>query len=141
MFLGTRGYGRPLLVAALAVASYTTIPAQAQTLQDGWASTVHRSKPTIVYQADDVDLDCTTLDIPNVQVTVPPKHGKVSIVRAKVHPHFKAPNRRAKCDSRWVEGINVYYTADSGYRGADKLVVLNHAAAGVSETTITVTVR
>ena len=121
--------------------SLVSLPAQAQVLQDGWTSTVHKSVPKVVYEADDVDLDCTTLDIPVVEVTVPPKHGKVSIVRAKMHPHFKPPNRRAKCDSHWVEGVDVYYKADPGYHGADLLVVRNQAAAGVSETTIRVLVR
>lgn len=74
--------------------------------------------------------DCSSAGTMTAQIITPPHHGHVDISTEKVYPNFVAPNPRVICDTRKVDGVQAFYTADAGYHGHDKIVLQNATSEG-----------
>jgi hypothetical protein len=52
-----------------------------------------------------------------------PTHGAVKVVEEGIYVAFPPGNPRSACNNRKVPGRKVYYTANDGYSGRDKVVL------------------
>ena len=66
-----------------------------------------------------VNEDCSPMGDVIVRVTVPPQHGTVDVRSGPVHTTFVAANPRSVCNSRTVQGKQIWYGPAAGYSGPD----------------------
>ncbi len=107
-----------VLVTLLLGACATTGPTNT------YPSVVQAGSSIIFHHASELRTDCSVLSIPQITVTSPPSHGKVTVFKAKFHPDgFDPRNPRYRCRSKLVEGTQVRYTPDAGFRGKDSVTI------------------
>ena len=71
----------------------------------------------------DVSPDCANLGYANIAIITPPRGGAIELKREGAIPSFAANNPRAKCNSRPVEGVGVYYKPNPGFAGPDRFTI------------------
>jgi hypothetical protein len=104
----------PLLMAGCATAGPTNT----------YPSIVQAGSSLVFHHASELRTDCSVLSVPEITVTSPPTHGKVTVYQAKLRPDgFDPRNPRYKCRSKLVDGRLVKYTPDSGFRGKDRVTI------------------
>lgn len=98
--------------------------------------TVHESKAVLAGQearlwwAQMIDPDCSPHGSMITEVIVPPQHGSVRLSDDAFFPNFPAQNPRSVCDTKKVPGKRAFYTAQSGYKGDDRMVLQNSTSEG-----------
>jgi hypothetical protein len=71
----------------------------------------------------DLNPDCSSIGYATIQVSEPPKHGKLSVENGTGFSTFAANNPRFECNRRRTDGVVLSYDPDSGFTGADSLMV------------------
>lgn len=64
-----------------------------------------------------VEPDCSSGQVPSVQVTKQPQHGKVETVTEMIYPHTRG--KLEKCSTKKINSAVTYYTPQKGYVGTD----------------------
>jgi len=67
--------------------------------------------------------DCSSLGYATVRVIESPKHGKLAIEQGTGFSTFQESNQRFACNKRRTDGVNVSYTPEAGYVGADSMLL------------------
>ena len=99
------------------------------------------SAQIVIWGGAAIDPDCSPHPGSTLTVVEPPAHGAVKVIEEGVYVAFPAGNPRSACNSRKVPGRKVYYTANDGYAGRDKVVLQGSSEdGGVRNVTIDVTV-
>ncbi|RAU20440.1 hypothetical protein CU669_18490 [Paramagnetospirillum kuznetsovii] len=70
-----------------------------------------------------INPDCSSMGNAKVTVVTKPEHGHVIVENGEAYPDFSNDNVRGHCNSRKVPAALLYYQSDSGFVGADRLVV------------------
>ena len=100
------------------------------------------SSRIVIWGGAAIDPDCTAHPGSTLAIVAPPAHGAVQVVEEGVYVAFPAGNPRSACNSRKVPGRKVYYTANDGYFGHDKVVLEGASDDGhIRHVTIDVDVR
>jgi hypothetical protein len=134
---------RLLSIAALVPAALCLTGCVTQS--DGVGRSVDHSRAlsgerTKMGQAYDLNPDCTVAFVPSERLIVPPRHGKVEIVKADVFSNYKsAPGK--KCNTLRTKGVEEYYTSAAGYGGSDSYTIRTSYGNGkIVETTVNINV-
>ena len=77
-----------------------------------------------------VNEDCSPIGEVVVRVTAPPAHGTVEVRSGPVHTTFPDANPRSVCNSRTVQGKQIWYRPAVGYSGPDAFTVEKIYATG-----------
>jgi hypothetical protein len=90
-----------------------------------------------------VNPDCTPHDPgPTLTISQPPEHGTANIDDSNIFPNFPQTNSRSVCNTQQVPGLQAFYTANGGYRGSDRMVLLAATADGaVRQITVNIDVH
>ena len=100
------------------------------------------SAQIVIWGGAAVDPDCSPHPGSTLAVVEPPAHGQVRVVEEPIYVTFPPGNPRAACNDRKVPGRHVYYTANAGYAGHDKVVLEGSDEEGhVRRVTVDVDVR
>ena len=100
------------------------------------------SSQIVIWGGAAIDPDCSQHPGATLTVLEQPTHGAVRVVEEPVYVTFPPGNPRAVCNNRKVPGRHVYYTANAGYTGHDKVVLEGASEDGhVRHVTIDVDVR
>jgi hypothetical protein len=100
------------------------------------------STQIVIWGGAAIDPDCTQHPGSTLTVVEQPAHGTVKVVEEPIYIAFPPGNPRSVCNSRKVPGRKVYYTANAGYSGHDKVVLEGASEDGhVRHVTIDVDVR
>jgi hypothetical protein len=67
--------------------------------------------------------DCSSIGFVTVRVIEQPKHGKVSVENGTGFSVYPQNDLRFECNKRKTDGINIFYSPDSRYFGADSITV------------------
>ncbi|KIL98599.1 hypothetical protein CCC_02049 [Paramagnetospirillum magnetotacticum MS-1] len=67
--------------------------------------------------------DCTSMGNSKVAVMTEPGHGQVIVENGESYPDFNGDNVRVRCNDRKVPAVLVFYQSESGYVGADRMVL------------------
>jgi Domain of Unknown Function with PDB structure (DUF3857)/Transglutaminase-like superfamily len=67
--------------------------------------------------------DCSSLGYATVRVLEAPKHGKLAVEQGTGFSTFPQSNQRFACNKRRTDGVNVAYTPEAGYVGADSMLL------------------
>jgi hypothetical protein len=104
--------------------------------------TVEAGRPAVLWGDTSLGADCTPSGETQLDVTTPPAHGKAVIRNGTLYAIYPQGAERAYCSGRLVTGVLAVYTAESGYRGPDEVVLRGKTAEGeVREVTVTITVK
>jgi hypothetical protein len=96
----------------------------------------------VIWGGAAIDPDCSAHPGSTLTVLEQPSHGEVKVVEEPMFIAFPASNPRSACNSQKVPGRKVYYTANAGYSGHDKVVLEGASEDGhVRRVTIDVNVR
>lgn len=87
-------------------------------------------QPIRLWWATLLNPDCTAGGTMTTEIVSPPRHGQATISDDKFYPEFIQPNPRAACDVRKVPGKQAFYTATTGFRGHDKVIIRNATSEG-----------
>lgn len=71
----------------------------------------------------DVAADCSNRGYAEIAIVTRPRGGRIELRREGAFPKFPADNPRAKCNSRKVDGVGVYYVGDPAFTGADRFSI------------------
>ncbi|MEO8115016.1 MAG: hypothetical protein ABI655_11575 [Phenylobacterium sp.] len=89
-----------------------------------------------------IDPDCTEHPGATLSVLEPPAHGTASVDTQPFYAAFPASNPRSACNSRKVPGRQVFYTANAGFTGHDKVVLQGSTPDGrVRQISVDILVR
>jgi dienelactone hydrolase len=83
--------------------------------------TVAAGASTFLNFAYNLNPDCSTKDLPKIQLTQQPTHGTAKIEQRSDFPRFPATSPYAVCNDRQVPGMSVEYTPQTGFAGVDAL--------------------
>lgn len=81
------------------------------------------SAQIVIWGGAAIDPDCSPHPGSTLAVVEPPAHGAVKVVEEGIYVAFPPANPRSACNNRKVPGRKVYYTANNGYSGRDKVVL------------------
>ena len=70
-----------------------------------------------------INPDCSSMGNAKVTVVTEPAHGEVIVENGEAYPDFTKDNVRVRCNDRKVPAVQLYYQSDSGFVGADRMVV------------------
>ena len=100
------------------------------------------STQIVIWGGAAIDPDCSPHPGSTLTIVAPPAHGAVEVVEEPIYVAFPPGNPRSACNARKVPGRHVYYTANPGYAGHDKVVLEGSSEDGhVRHVTIDVDVR
>ena len=101
------------------------------------------STPIRVWANTAIDPDCSE-HTPGAALTIlePPKHGEAVVKDEPYFAAFPPTNPRAACNNRKVPGHQAFYTAASGFKGRDRMVLQGSSPDGmVRRIAVDITVR
>jgi hypothetical protein len=128
-----------ILVAAGLLAVAFAGSANAQALR---AVSMLNGNETIVVSPNIVKADCTSDTLPDVRMIGQAANGVVRIENGTVTVNRVATDVRAHCNGKRVEGINVFYKANPGFVGVERIILKTDFRDGtVNELVILVDVR
>ncbi|XYK80826.1 MAG: hypothetical protein ROO70_01030 [Labrenzia sp.] len=81
--------------------------------------TVPANKASLVGAQSVTNYDCSAGQVPQLQLRIKPKHGKVTF---KKHRYTLGENA-GRCAGSSVVGMLVFYTPEKGFRGEDRFKV------------------
>jgi hypothetical protein len=87
------------------------------------ARVVARDQKLRVATLFDLNPDCSVIGIPTVRILESSKNGGIIVEKGSGFPNFPANNSRSKCNSNAVDGEVIFYMPESGYVGADAVLV------------------
>jgi hypothetical protein len=103
--------------------------------------TVEAGRAAVLWGDTSLGADCTPVGDTQLEVTTPPAHGKTVVRDGTLYAMYPPGAERAYCSGRLVTGVLAVYTAESGYVGADQVVLRGTTAQGeVREVTVNITV-
>ncbi len=128
-----------ILVAAGLLAVAFAGSANAQALR---AVSMLNGNETIVVQPNIVKADCTSDILPDVRVVGQPANGAVRMENGIVTVNRVANDARAHCNGKKVDGISVFYRANPGFVGVERIILKTDFRDGnVTELVVLVDVR
>ncbi len=128
-----------ILVAAGLLAVAFAGSANAQALR---AVSMLNGNETVIVSPNIVKADCTSDTLPDVRVVGQPANGVVRMENATITVNRVATDTRAHCNGKKIEGINVYYKANPGFVGVERIILKTDFRDGsVSELVVLVDVR
>lgn len=129
---------RILMAAGLLAVAFAG-SANAQALR---AVSMLNGNETVVVQPNIVKADCTSDTLPDVRVVAPPANGTIRMEPGPITINRVSSDSRAHCNGKKVDGINVYFKANPGFVGVERIVVKTDFRDGsVSELVVLVDVR
>ena len=100
------------------------------------------SSQIVIWGGASIEPDCTEHPGYTLSIVKPPAHGEVKVVEEGIYLAFPPSNPRSACNSRKVPGRKVYYTANAGFSGHDRVVLEGASDNGtMRDVTIDVEVR
>jgi hypothetical protein len=111
-----------LKLAALAGLFLVTAPS-AGFAQEYKIASVFNGNELRLYTMNLVTKDCTSGTRPDVRVAIQPANGTVRLEPVLYTVDRPASDPNSKCNGKKVDGLAVFYTANRGYAGIDKLVL------------------
>jgi hypothetical protein len=79
-----------------------------------------------------LDLDCSTFDGYEYEITKRPEHGTAEIVTQTFFPMYPKGNPRFRCNENKVDGFMLTYTPKVGYKGPDSLTYTMIGPSGLA---------
>ena len=67
--------------------------------------------------------DCSSIGYAAVRIIEAPRHGKLAIEQGTGFSAFPQSNQRFECNKRRTDGVNLSYTPEAGYTGADSVLL------------------
>ena len=131
----TAGLMLGLALPAFAAAADVTVRVLPPQAQKGF-DTQHISKAALAGQeirlwfAQMLDPDCGAAGVMQTEVTEPPKHGQTRISEEPFFGNFPQNNVRFACNAKKSPGKQLFYVAEAGYHGHDKVVFQNSTSDG-----------
>lgn len=83
-----------------------------------------------IFYAYAVNPDCSSVGQTVVKARSGPSHGQIRIVRASMFPSYPHSNIRHLCNSRRVDGTEVWYRSFPNYTGKDQAVLSTYFPNG-----------
>ena len=83
-----------------------------------------------IFQDANLNPDCTSAGLDDVQATAGPSHGSVRIVDGKVYPNFPKDSERYKCNLQSDDGVQAFYKSAPGFKGQDQVSLSIHTFSG-----------
>lgn len=83
-----------------------------------------------IFQDANLNPDCTSAGLDDVQATSGPSHGSVRIVDGKVYPNFPKTSDRYKCNQQSDDGVQAFYKSAPGFKGQDQVNLSIHSFTG-----------
>src|SRR5262245_11591007 len=68
--------------------------------------------------------DCVGATDIEVRITKTPEHGTLDVVPESAYPFYAKDNARAKCNTKKVRGMAIYYKPTKDYKGTDEFETL-----------------
>ncbi|WP_143748289.1 hypothetical protein [Mesorhizobium carmichaelinearum] len=83
-----------------------------------------------IFQDANLNPDCTSAGLDEVQATSGPSHGSIRIVDGKVYPNFPKNSDRYKCNQQSDDGVQAFYKSAPGFKGQDQVSLSIHTFTG-----------
>ena len=131
----TAGLMLGLALPAFAAAADVTVRVLPPEAQKGF-DTQHISKAALAGQeirlwyAQMLDPDCAATGAMQTDIMEPPKHGQTRISEEPFFGSFPPNNVRSACNAKKSPGKQLFYVAEAGYHGHDKVVFQNSTSDG-----------
>lgn len=89
-----------------------------------------------------INMDCSSYGETIIRIIQGPQHGKIEIRPVVDFPFFKDENPYHICNTKKVEGKQIFYTSDPGYYGTDAISLdIYYPQGGNLTKTFIITVR